>query len=111
MDRFLKLPFLDFAGIAINDGAAPCSTCLKRCRIWMRDSAEGRQEFYKDWHERNSGRTARRTETQCPIWITCDTEFIDGMKTKEFRSELGRAGFPGSPLLCEWKHPVCRESS
>jgi hypothetical protein len=27
--------------------------------------------------------------------MTRHTEVIDGMKTKEFRSELARAGFPG----------------
>ena len=27
--------------------------------------------------------------------MMCYTEVIDGMKTKEFRSELARAGFPG----------------
>ena len=27
--------------------------------------------------------------------MTCHTEVIDGMKAKEFRSELARAGFPG----------------
>ena len=27
--------------------------------------------------------------------LTGNTEVIDGMKTKEFRSELARAGFPG----------------
>jgi hypothetical protein len=27
--------------------------------------------------------------------LTGNTDVIDGMKTKEFRSELARAGFPG----------------
>jgi len=36
--------------------------------------------------------TRKRPDT----WsMTGNTEVIDGMKTKEFRSELARAGFPG----------------